>query len=120
MTITRPRLRVEDQLRHDVLVGVRKAEQGIVDTQPTEKQIDVLDMIRIFVAANGYPPSMRQIMDALGIQLSTVTYRLTELKRKGYVRWERGSSRTLALTGRVVGDPCEHCHGTGRAGGDDA
>jgi repressor LexA len=113
--VTPPKLDVARQVEHDIIVGVRRAERGRLDAAPTPVQVETLDMIRAFIEANGYPPSLRQIMDAQSIQLSTVTYRLRELQRKGYLRWQPGSSRTITLTSRTLGDPCEHCHGTGRA-----
>ena len=110
-----PKLAVDRQVEHDIIVGVRKAELGHLNTEPTPVQAETLDMIRIFIGVNSFPPSLREIMDAQQISLNTVTYRLRELQRKGYLRWRPGSSRTITLTSRTVGDPCEHCHGTGRA-----
>lgn len=110
-----PKLAVDRQVEHDIIIGVRKAELGHLDAEATPTQAATLDAIRTFIAANGYPPSLRDLMEIHDIGLAAISSRLRQLRRKGYVRWQPGSSRTIALTNRTSGDPCEHCHGTGRA-----
>lgn len=114
-----PKLAVDAQVRHDILVGVRKAELGRIDTEPTPVQLATLDMIRAFVEDHGYPPSMRQIADATECGLSTVPYRLSALIARGYLRREPGPARTLVLVKRrtdaVPVVPAEACSLCGRA-----
>jgi repressor LexA len=56
-------------------------------TSLSEKQTAILEMIQRSVATRGYPPSMREIGDAVGLSsLSSVTHQLTQLELSGYPR----------------------------------
>ncbi len=66
----------------------------------TERKQKILETIAQAVAERGYPPSVREIADAVGLaSTSAVHHHLTALEREG--RLERGShsSRALRLTG---------------------
>ena len=53
----------------------------------SEKQHQILEAIQRSVAARGYPPSMREIGDAVGLaSLSSVTHQLKQLELSGYLR----------------------------------
>lgn len=59
-----------------------------VDARPplTHRQRDVLAVIVAAVAHRGFPPSIREIARACGINPSTAFQYLTALEVKGYVR----------------------------------
>lgn len=62
----------------------------------SEKQLAILEMIQRSVSTRGYPPSMREIGDAVGLaSLSSVTHQLNQLELSGYLR--RDPNRTRAL-----------------------
>ena len=62
----------------------------------TARQVKVLEVIRSAVATRGYPPSLREIGDAVGLTSpSSVAHQLTALERKGYLR--RDPNRPLSL-----------------------
>ncbi|WP_436790388.1 transcriptional repressor LexA [Yinghuangia sp. YIM S10712] len=53
----------------------------------TPRQTRVLEVIRASVESRGYPPSMREIGEAVGLSsTSSVAHQLMALERKGYLR----------------------------------
>src|ERR671914_1491094 len=64
----------------------------------TERQRQALDFIAETVADRGYPPSVREICDALGLaSSSTVHSHLHALQRKGYLRIDPTKPRAIEL-----------------------
>ncbi|MFH5822561.1 transcriptional repressor LexA [Georgenia sp. AZ-5] len=64
----------------------------------TERQVLILETIRSAVASRGYPPSMREIGDAVGLTSpSSVKHQLGVLERKGYVRRDPNRPRAIEL-----------------------
>jgi repressor LexA len=64
----------------------------------TWRQRKVLHVIRESVRNRGYPPSMREIGDAVGLTTtSSVSYQLGMLQRKGYLHRDVGRPRTVEL-----------------------
>jgi repressor LexA len=62
----------------------------------TWRQRKVLKFIRASVRERGYPPSMREIGEAVGlISTSSVSYQLRVLQSKGYLRRDVGRPRTV-------------------------
>ena len=67
-------------------------------TNLSPRQRNMLHMIREFIDENGYPPSFRQIGDAVGISsTSVVSYNLRILQRKGLIAQDKDVSRGLRL-----------------------
>jgi len=67
----------------------------------TEKQMRILDVIREFTAAHGYPPSVREIGEAVGLSSSsTVQSHLKTLERRGLL-W-RDPTKPRALVPRQL------------------
>jgi repressor LexA len=67
-------------------------------TSLSEKQTAILEMIQRSVATRGYPPSMREIGDAVGLSsLSSVTHQLTQLELSGYLRRDPNRPRALEV-----------------------
>ena len=74
------------------------------DTALTERQRTILDVIRSSVTTRGYPPSIREIGDAVGLtSTSSVAHQLRTLERKGYLR--RDANRPRAVDVRMPDDP---------------
>ncbi|MFD1719320.1 transcriptional repressor LexA [Georgenia deserti] len=71
----------------------------------TERQRLVLATIRDAVATRGYPPSMREIGEAVGLTSpSSVKHQLGALERKGYLRRDPNRPRAMEVVqdGTVV------------------
>src|SRR4051794_7791909 len=74
-----------------------------LDTGLTERQRTILDVIRASVTSRGYPPSIREIGDAVGLtSTSSVAHQLRTLERKGYLR--RDPNRPRAVDVRTPED----------------
>ncbi len=75
----------------------------------TKRQLAVLQVIKDAVAARGYPPSVREIGEGVGLTSpSSVAHQLRVLERKGYLRRDPGRSRALEVidlgsSGKVAG-----------------
>lgn len=64
----------------------------------TPRQRLVLETIRAAVEARGYPPSMREIGEAVGLTSpSSVKHQLTALERKGYLRRDPHRPRAIEV-----------------------
>ena len=80
----------------------------------TVRQRIVLDMIRTAVETRGYPPSMREIGEAVGLTSpSSVAYQLAALERKGYIRRDPHLPRAMEIVD--VGEPAHDITGIGDA-----
>jgi repressor LexA len=70
----------------------------------TWRQRKVLQVIRESVQKRGYPPSMREIGEAVGLtSTSSVSYQLSTLQKKGYLHRDVGRPRTVEV--RLPGHP---------------
>src|SRR5438067_8450052 len=64
----------------------------------SERQKNILKYIEEYVDERGYPPSIREIGDRVGISsTSVVDYNLRVLEREGRIRRDREVSRGLEL-----------------------
>ena len=69
----------------------------------TQRQRRVLEVIRDSIERRGYPPSVREIGEAVGLSsASSVAHQLSVLQRKGWLR--RDPNRPRALDVRLPGD----------------
>jgi len=76
--------------------GARRAH----DAGLTERQRTILDVIRASVTGRGYPPSIREIGDAVGLtSTSSVAHQLRTLERKGYLRRDANRPRAVDIRG---------------------
>jgi repressor LexA len=65
-------------------------------TTLTQRQRTILDVIRASVTTRGYPPSIREIGDAVGLtSTSSVAHQLRVLERKGYLRRDPNRPRAV-------------------------
>ena len=70
----------------------------------SERQKNILKYIEDYVEERGYPPSIREIGDKVGISsTSVVDYNLRVLEREGRIRRDREVSRGLELVGAQRG-----------------
>lgn len=75
-----------------------------VDAALTERQRTILDVIRTSVTTRGYPPSIREIGDAVGLtSTSSVAHQLRTLERKGYLRRDPNRPRAVDVRGSEDG-----------------
>jgi repressor LexA len=88
----------------DAKARVRELPDGPADDDGlTPRQRKVLEVIRESVEARGYPPSMREIGEAVGLtSSSSVAHQLATLERKGFLR--RDPNRPRAIEVRSPGD----------------
>ena len=64
----------------------------------TIRQKKILETIQRAVASHGYPPSMREIGDTVGLaSLSSVTHQLSQLERLGYIRRDPRRPRAMEI-----------------------
>ncbi|MGO2658907.1 transcriptional repressor LexA [Mycetocola reblochoni] len=64
----------------------------------SDKQLAILEAIQRSVTTRGYPPSMREIGDAVGLSsLSSVTHQLNQLELSGYLRRDPNRPRALEI-----------------------
>ena len=67
----------------------------------TVRQRRVLEVIRECVDGRGYPPSLREIGDAVGLTSpSSVAHQLAALERKGYLRRDPNRPRAIEIVDR--------------------
>ena len=64
----------------------------------TERQSKILDYIRYVTKVRNYPPSVREIGEAVGLSSSsTVHNHLNQLERRGLIKRDASKSRTVQL-----------------------
>ena len=64
----------------------------------TPRQKKILETIQRSVNENGYPPSMREIGDTVGLaSLSSVTHQLSQLEKLGYLRRDPKRPRAMEV-----------------------
>jgi repressor LexA len=64
----------------------------------SDRQRRILEVIKDAIRFSGYPPSIREICDAVGLNsTSSVSYHLKELERKGYLRREDNKPRAVDI-----------------------
>lgn len=74
----------------------------------TARQQQVLDVIRDYREEKGYPPSIRELREALGISsLRGVTIHLDALERKGWIERE-STSRSIRILEEPTADAARH------------
>jgi repressor LexA len=75
----------------------------MIDRGTTEKQHRILDVIRSFTAEMGYPPSVREIGERVGLSSSsTVQSHLKTLERRGLLRRDPTKPRALVPADMVL------------------
>lgn len=85
-------------------IGYREMTSGpfegsaVIDTELTGKRKEILDFIAAQLRERGYPPSVREIGEAVGLtSSSTVHTHLTTLQRQGYLRRDPTKPRAIVV-----------------------
>lgn len=64
----------------------------------TNRQKDVLDFVKSYIVSHGYPPTVREIGSALGINSpATIHAHLKNLEKKGIIRKDNSKNRAIEL-----------------------
>jgi repressor LexA len=81
----------------------------------TLRQLKIVQVIDDRMRRDGYPPTLREIGDAVGLaSASSVSYQLSSLERKGYLSRGAGRPRTAVVrlfTDAAVEQPTDHTRG---------
>ena len=96
--------------------SVQNLPDGPADTEGlTPRQRKVLEFIRESVERRGFPPTIREIGDAVGLaSTSSVSYQLITLQKKGFLRRDATKPRAVdvrlpsELPGAALEDGQEH------------
>lgn len=71
--------------------------------RPSNKREEILCFLKEFVLQNGYPPSIREIMTAVGLKsTASVHYHLTELNRAGLISTDGMKNRAITIQQRGI------------------
>jgi repressor LexA len=75
----------------------------LIELSPVQKEL--FDWLVHYIFENQHPPSIRQMMKAMGLRSpAPVQSRLKHLQKKGYIDWTEGRARTIRiLQGQVHG-----------------
>lgn len=64
----------------------------------TDKQIEILNFLKLQINKKGYPPSVREICSAVSLKsTSTVHSHLSKLEEKGYIRKDKTKPRAIEI-----------------------
>ena len=64
----------------------------------TDRQQDILQIIKKLTAKKGYPPTVREIGEEANLHSpATIHFHLMQLVKKGYISKEDGSNRTIEI-----------------------
>ncbi len=78
------------------VTAVSSATPGQFGHDLSARQRRILDFLRDWVERHGYPPSVREIGEAVGlVSPSSVAYQLKALERKGYLRRDPNRPRAV-------------------------
>jgi repressor LexA len=77
---------------------MRDERHDMTDTELTGKRREILDFIAAQIRERGFPPSVREIGEAVGLtSSSTVHTHLTTLQRQGYLRRDPTKPRAIEV-----------------------
>jgi len=83
---------------HDRSIGTsRKPKLEITDPQRR-----TLKEIRRIIDGRGFPPSIKEIAESLGISHASAHEQVSQLVRKGYLKREPRMARGLAITEKAL------------------
>ncbi|GGG44818.1 LexA repressor [Kocuria dechangensis] len=83
----------EDSRARPARSAARRSARGLSPRQRT-----ILEAIQRSIADRGYPPSMREIGDLVGLaSLSSVTHQLSQLEKLGYLRRDPKRPRAMEV-----------------------
>lgn len=68
----------------------------------SQRDQECLDFICEFLTAHGYPPTIREIAEAMNIKSPNgVKFHLESLRNAGRLTWTKGASRTIQVKGEA-------------------
>ncbi|MBU4270537.1 MAG: transcriptional repressor LexA [Planctomycetes bacterium] len=76
-------------------------------TDPTDPQRRVLREIRDFLVHHGFPPTTKEIADAIDISTATAHEQVGQLVRKGYIHREPRKARGLTILREPAEEPVD-------------
>ena len=69
----------------------------------SDAQNELYEWIRDYMRDFNHSPSIRQMMDAMGLKSpAPIQSRLKHLQKKGFISWQEGKARTLQLVNKVA------------------
>ena len=69
-----------------------------MDTKLTKKQAGFLSFLKEYLQEKGYPPTLREVMDGLGLSSTNIVKKYLDiLERKGYIRKQFNSPRAVEI-----------------------
>ncbi|MCD8843134.1 transcriptional repressor LexA [Staphylococcus gallinarum] len=72
----------------------------------TKRQNEIFEYIKQTVQSKGYPPSVREIGEAVGLaSSSTVHGHLSRLEEKGYIKRDPTKPRAIEIVNESIGEP---------------
>lgn len=64
----------------------------------TDRQEEILDTIKKFIAKKGYPPTVREVGASLSLKSpASVHFHLNKLEEKGYIKKDKSKNRSIEL-----------------------
>ena len=66
----------------------------------TERQAEVVEAIDSYAEQNGYPPTVKELAELLGISTTSAHERIAHLVQKGYLAKVPGKARSLVVKKR--------------------
>lgn len=64
----------------------------------TKRQDEILNYIKEYIVSNGYPPTVREIGEAVGLSSpATIHSHLANLKLKGYIKTDEAKNRSIEV-----------------------
>ena len=68
-----------------------------MNNQLTDAQNELFEWIKDYIRDFQHSPSIRQMMEGMGLKSPAYSSRLKHLQDKGYISWQEGRARTLQL-----------------------
>ena len=90
----------------DAIINLNKTRECLYMRELTKRQSEIYDYIKQIVQSKGYPPSVREIGEAVGLaSSSTVHGHLSRLEEKGYIRRDPTKPRAIEIVTEQLGEP---------------
>ena len=91
----------------DAAAATVVTSEPLAEGSMTPRQKAVLEVIRASVRERGYPPSIREIGDAVGLtSTSSVAHQLRTLERKGFLQRENNRPRAVNIQDTDLNPAC--------------
>jgi repressor LexA len=93
-----------DQVEVDLASGLSEVRGRAGQQDLSARQREILALILTSIDRLGYPPSVREIGEAVGLSsVSAVAHQLRALERKGYLRRDPNRPRAIGILPSDVG-----------------